>query len=138
MTTSADVLFTQDKEQNYLERNHHPFKTPRAVRPIFVKSPQRVEALVCLLQIALQLQQLLERRYRKAIPTTEPWSEQRCTWDTLSVEFRVCGIVVEHAAFGRVVRATRLSAKQRQILNRLRLPTVIQTLARTLPLAPTG
>jgi hypothetical protein len=138
ITTSADVLFTQYKEQNYLERNHHQFKTPLAVRPVFLKSPQRVEALVCLLHIALQLQQLLERRYRQAIPTTEPLSEQRYTWDSLSADFKVCGVVVEHTAFGRVVRATRLTAQQRQILNRLRLPTVIQTLARTLPQVPTG
>jgi len=138
ITTSADVLFTQYKEQNYLERNHHQFKTPLAVRPLFLKSPQRVEALVCLLHIALQLQQLLERRYRQAIPTTEPLSEQRYTWDSLAADFKVCGVVVEHAAFGRVVRATRLTSEQRQILNRLRLPTVIQTLARTLPRVPTG
>jgi hypothetical protein len=40
-------------------------KTPLAVRPVFLKSPRRVKALVTLLQIALQAYQVLERRYRR-------------------------------------------------------------------------
>lgn len=138
ITTSANVLFTQYKEQNYLERNHHQFKTPLEVRPVFLKSPQRVEALICLIHIALQLQQLLERKYRQAVPTTEPLREQRYTWDSMSADFKVCSVVVEHTPIGRVVRGTRLTSEQRQILSRLGLPTVIQTLARILPPAPTG
>jgi hypothetical protein len=138
ITTSADVLFTEYKEQNYLERNHHQFKTPLAVRPVFLKSPRRVEALVCLLHIALQLQQLIERKYRLAVPSTERLSDQRYTWDSMVADFRVCGLVVEHTLLGRVARAPRLTVQQRQILNRLRLPTVAQTLTRTLPPLPTG
>ena len=34
-------------------RCHHPWKTPLAVGPVFLKSPRRVEALVCLMQVAL-------------------------------------------------------------------------------------
>ncbi len=138
ITTSADVLFTQYKEQNYLERNHHQFKTPLAVRPVFLKSPRRVEALVCLLHIALQLEQLAERQYRQALPKTEPLSEQRLTWDGLAAAFRVCGVVVERHPLGRVVHATRLNARQRLLLNRLRLPSVAQTVVKTLPPIPTG
>jgi transposase len=138
ITTSADVLFTQYKEQNYLERDHHQWKTPLAVRPVFLKSPRRVEALVCLLHIALQTHQLLERLYRQRMPANAPTNERRCTAETLLRDFEVCGVLVDRTAIGPVIRATRSSARQRQILSRLGLPTVAQTLARILPPAPTG
>lgn len=138
ITTSANELFTQYKEQNYLERDHHQWKTPLAVRPVFLKSPCRVEALVCLLHIALQTHQLLERLYRQRMPATAPTSERRCTAETLLRDFKVCGVLVDRTAIGPVVHATRPSARQRQILSRLGLPTVAQTLARILPPAPTG
>ena len=138
IATSANVLFTQYKEQNYLERDHHQWKTPLAVRPVFLKSPRRVEALVCLLHIALQTHQLLERLYRQRMPANAPANERRCTAETLLREFKVCGVLVDRTTLGPVVRATRPSARQRQILSRLGLPTVAQTLARTLPPAPTG
>jgi len=51
---SGDALFTKFKEQNYIELLHHQMKTPLAVRPVFLKSPRRVEALLTLLQIASQ------------------------------------------------------------------------------------
>jgi hypothetical protein len=138
ITTSADVLFTQYKEQNYLERNHHQFKTPLAVQPVFLKSPQRVEALVCLLHIATQIHQLLERLYRQRVPADAPLKERRCTADSLLRDFSVCGVLVRHGTVGRVVFATRPTRRQRQILARLGLPTPAQTLARSLPLVPTG
>jgi hypothetical protein len=138
ITSSADVLFTQYKEQNYLERLHHQWKTPLAVRPVFLKSPRRVEALVCLLHIALQTQQLLERLYRQRVPDNAPLSEQRCTADTLLRDFKVCGVLVRRTAVGRVIFATSPTARQRQIFNRLGLPTPAQTLVRTLPPVPTG
>ena len=45
-SNSADTLFTAYKEQNYVELGHHQWKSPLAVRPLFLKSPERVEALV--------------------------------------------------------------------------------------------
>src|SRR5262249_57948351 len=50
---SGDSLFTQYKQQNYVELGHHQWKTPLAVRPVFLKSPRRVGALVCLLSGAV-------------------------------------------------------------------------------------
>ena len=38
---SADQLFSQFKQQNYVELLHHQWKTPLAVRPVFLKSPRR-------------------------------------------------------------------------------------------------
>jgi transposase len=138
ITTSADRLFTQYKEQNYLERLHHQWKTPLAVRPVFLKSPRRVEALVSLLHIALQTHQLLERLYRQRLPADAPLREQRCTAESLLRDFKVCGVLVNRSDIGPIVRATRPSARQRQILSRLGLPTIAQTLARILPAAPSG
>jgi transposase len=138
LTTSADVLFTQYKEQNYLERLHHQWKTPLAVRPVFLKSPRRVEALVCLLHIALQAQQLLERLYRQSVPEDAPVAVRRCTAESLLRSFQVYGVLVRHGERGRVVHATLPTSRQRQILSRLGLPTPAQLLARTLPRVPTG
>jgi transposase len=138
ITTSADVLFTQYKEQNYLERLHHQWKTPLAVRPIFLKSPRRVEALVCLLHIALQTHQLLERLYRQRVPADAPLAERRRTADSLLRDFKNYGVLVHRSVIGPVVMATALMGRQRQILNRLGLPTPAQTLARVLPPVPTG
>jgi len=135
---SGDELFTQFKEQNYIELLHHQMKTPLAVRPVFLKSPRRVEALVTLLQIALQAYQVLERRYRQTVPEEAPASEQRLTAETLLRQFRVYGCIVTSEKVGRVIHATRLPSRQRQILNQLSLPTPAQTLRRILHPVLTG
>jgi transposase len=113
-------------------------KTPLAVRPVFLKSPRRVEALVTLLQIALQAYQVLERRYRQTVSEEAPASEQRMTAETLLRQFRVYGCIVTSEKVGRVIHATRLTSRQRQILNQLSLPTPAQTLRRILHPVPTG
>src|SRR5437870_9416885 len=38
LTLSADTLFTYFKQQCYVEQGHHQWKTPLAVRPLFLKS----------------------------------------------------------------------------------------------------
>jgi hypothetical protein len=135
---SADELFTKFKEQNYIELLNHQMKTPLAVRPVFLKSPRRVEALVTLLQIALQAYQVLERRFRQTVPEDAPASEQRMTAESLLRQFRVYGCIVTSENVGRVIHATRLTSRQRQILNQLSLPTPAQTLRRILHPVPTG
>jgi hypothetical protein len=135
---SADELFTQFKEQNYIELLHHQMKTPLAVRPVFLKSPRRVEALVSLLQIALQAYQVLERRYRQTVSEDAPASEQRLTAEALLRQFRVYGCIVTVENVGRVIHATRLTSRQRQILDQLSFPTPAQTLRRVLHPVPTG
>jgi hypothetical protein len=135
---SGDELFTQFKEQNYIELLHHQMKTPLAVRPVFLKSPRRVEALVTLLQIALQAYQVLERRYRQTVPEEAPASEQRMTAETLLRQFRVYGCIVTSEKVGRVIHATRLTSRQRHILNQLSLPTPAQNLRKILRPVPTG
>jgi transposase len=138
MTHSGDSLFRQFKEQNYLETSHHQFKTPIAVSPVFLKSPRRVEALVCLLQIALQAYQMLERLYRQSVPDDAPRSEKRLTAESILRTFEVQGVIIENTPLGRVLHATRPTLRQRHILNQLGLPTPAQYLAEHLPPVPTG
>ncbi len=138
LTKSGDALFTEYKQQAYVELGHHQWKTPLAVRPLFLKSPQRVEALLCLLYLALQAYQLLERTYRRHTPAEAPKAERHMTAEQLLRAFAVTGIVAEQARVGQLLRPTRLSLKQRQILDRLRYPTPRQLLARKIPEAPTG
>ncbi len=131
-THSADDLFRQFKQQNYLELLHHQWKTPLAVRPVFLKSPQRVEALLCLLQLALTAYQLVERLYRQQVPADAPVTEQRMTSESLLRQFRVYGLIVCRSPVGRVVYATRLTSRQRHILQQLNFLTPAQILAQRL------
>ncbi len=135
---SADVLFTQFKQQNYLELLHHQWKTPLAVRPVFLKSPQRVEALLCLLQLALTAYQLLERLYRQKVSADDPVTEQRMTTESLLRQFRVYGLIVRRSPVGCVVYATRLTSRQRHILGKLGFATPAQILTRKLRPPPFG
>ena len=135
---SADALFGKYKEQNYVETLHHQWKTPLAVSPVFLKSPRRVEALVCLLQIALQAYQALERLFRQSVPTEEPQAEKRMTAESLLRVFRTYGLLVSNTRVGRVVHTTRLSNRQKQILQRLHFPTPAQTLTAILLPEPSG
>lgn len=138
LTQSGDLLFTQFKEQNFVELDHHQWKSPIAVSPVFLKSPRRVEALLALLQLALQANQILERSYRQALPDDAPSREQRMTAETLLRQFDIYGLLIERTPLGRVVYATRLTTRQRAILTRLGYPTPAQTLSRILPRAATG
>jgi transposase len=137
-TKSADALFCEFKQQNYVERGHHEWKTPLAVNPIFLKTPLRVEALLSLLHLALQAHQVLERCYRKTVLPGATKQEQRMTADTLLKHFSSCCLFTRESPYGRVVRATFLTRRQRAILNQLSYPTPAQTLTHILTEVPTG
>jgi transposase len=138
LNQSGDLLFTMFKEQNFLETAHHQYKTPLEVSPVFLKSPRRVEALVSLLQIALQVYQMLERLYRQSVPAQAPAGEQRTTAETILKVFEVHGVLTEETPLGRVVHATKPSSRQQKILTQLKLPTLAKYLAACLPPAPEG
>jgi hypothetical protein len=135
-TQSADTLFTHFKQQCYLEQSHHQWKTPLAVRPVFLKSPRRVEALVGLLQIALTAYHLLQRLYRQTVQDDDDKAERRLTTESILREFREYSLIKEDQPQGCVLRATRLTRRQRQILNHLHFPTPAQLLTRRLPRYP--
>jgi transposase len=136
LTRSADTLFTEFKQQCYVEQGHHQWKTPLAVRPLFLKSPERVEALVYLLKIALTAYHLLQRLYRQAVPDDAPVAERRLTSESILRAFRVCPLVKQATPLGCVVHPVQLTQRQRAILSRLQFPTPAQTLSRRLPPHP--
>lgn len=135
---SGDSLFTQYKQQNYVELGHHQWKTPLAVRPVFLKSCQRVEALVCLMQVALTAYQLLERLYRQSVAADADALELHRTTESLLRAFRGYGLIERSTRLGRVVHATRLTAEQSRILQQLGFPTPAKQLAQVLAPLPLG
>jgi hypothetical protein len=135
---SADLLFTQFKQQNYVELGHHQWKTPLAVRPVFLKSPRRVEALVCLMSIALTAYQLLERLYRQSVGEEAEARERHRTTESLLRAFAGYGLIVRRNPYGRVVHASRLSREQSRILGQLGFAGPAQLLAQVLAPLPLG
>jgi transposase len=135
---SGDTLFSQYKQQNYVELGHHQWKTPLAVRPVFLKSCQRVEALVCLMQVALTAYQMLERFYRQSVPADADPLELHRTTESLLREFRGYGLIERTTPLGRVVHATRLTSEQARVLRQLGFPTPAKLLAQVLAPLPLG
>jgi transposase len=135
---SADSLFTEYKLQNYVELGHHQWKTPLAVRPLFLKNPRRVEALVCLLQVALTAYQLLERFYRQSVPADAASAELHRTTESLLRLFGNYGLIERSSRLGRVVHATHLSPEQARVLQQLGFPPPAQLLAQVLAPLPLG
>jgi transposase len=135
---SGDTLFTQFKQQAFVELGHHQWKAPLAVRPVFLKSPRRVEALVCLMQVALTAYQLLERFYRQSVPAEADTAERHRTTESLLRAFCRYGWVERRTRVGRVVHATQLTAEQARVLRQLDFPTPAQLLAQVLAPLPLG
>ncbi len=133
---STDEIFSKYKQQSYSELANHEFKTPLAVHPVFLKSPERVEALVFLMMITLTLYFLIQRIYRANVPADEPAKEHRTTTQTILAAFNSYVLIVHHTRVGRQVQPTRLTTRQRKILARLGFDTPSQILSRRLPRAP--
>jgi hypothetical protein len=97
-----------------------------------------VEALVCLMQIALTAYQLLERLYRQQVPEGGDAREWHRTAESLLREFRTYGLIERRAQLGHVVHATRLTSGQAQALRQLGFPPPAQLLAQVLAPLPLG
>jgi transposase len=133
---SADVLFSKFKQQNYSEQINRGFKGPLAVHPVFLHSPQRVEALVFLLMITLTLYYLLQRLYRQSVPDDAPAKERRTTARTILQTFNVYTLLIHRTRLGREVQTTRLSTPQRELLQHLGFASPAQILSQRLPRPP--
>ncbi len=107
------------------------------MHPLFLKKPERVEALVFLMVIALQAYLVLQRQYRQQVSEDAPAAEHHITTRTLFREFRPYALLVEETGVGRRVQPTPLTPRQREILQRLGFPTPAQTLCQRLPRPPT-
>jgi transposase len=134
---SADALFTKYKQQNYSEQVNREFKGPIAVHPVFLHTPQRVEALVFLLMITLTLYYLIQRLYRQSLPPKATPRQQRTTTQTILASFQSYILLIRHTRLGQEVRPTRLTKRQRELLGSLGFSTPAQILSQRLPRAPT-
>ena len=136
---SVDEIFSRYRLQNYVEHANHQLKGPLAIRPLFLHSPKRVESLVFLMMMGLTTYFLLQRTYRQNTPDDAPQVEKKTTAEKILRTFETYTILVyEHSPFLREVCATRLTSRQRDILNRLNFPTPSQTLRQRLPPLPDG
>jgi transposase len=134
---SADVLFTRFKQQNYSEQTNRSFKGPLAVRPVFLHTPERVEALVFLMIVVLMLYYLLQRLYRETVPADATQKERRTTTRTILRAFSSYTLLIHRHRLGREVQPTCLTTRQREILQQLGFSTPAQILCQRLPRAPT-
>jgi len=134
---SADVLFTKFRQQNYSELVNRSFKGPLAVRPVFLHTPERVEALVFLMLAVLMLYYLLQRLYRQSVPSDATEKEQRTTARTILSAFSSYCLLIHRTRLGREVQPTRLTTRQREILQQLGFSTPAQILSKRLPRPPT-
>lgn len=133
---SADELFTKYKEQSYSEKVNGEFKGPLAIRPVFLHSSKRVEALVFLMMIALTLYYLLQRLYRQTVPAKARPKEKRTTTHTIFRAFATYTLLVHRTRLGLEVQTTQLTTRQRDILQRLGFATPAQILRQRLPRPP--
>jgi transposase len=134
---SADTVFTKFKQQNLGEHVNRQFKGPLAIRPVFLHSPHRVEALVFLMMIALTAYFLLQRMFRQTAPANATEKEKRTTSETILRAFRSYVLLIHRTRLGREVQPTRLSTRQRELLQRLGFSTPAQILSQKLPRPPT-
>lgn len=134
--SAGDAIFTEFKRQSYCEQVNSEFKGPLAVRPVFLHSARRIESLMFLMVIALMVHYLIQRTYRASLPKNAPPKERHTTTRTLLKEFRNYTLLIAEQRRGRTISPTRLTARQREILQRLDLPTPAQFLSRILPRPP--
>jgi transposase len=136
LTHSGDSLFSRYKNQNQVELVHRNWKKPLAVHPLFLHNPERVEALVYVLLVALMAYYLTQRLYRQAVPADAPEAERYTTTATILRAFRGYALIVRSTPQGRLIQPTPLNPHQRHILQRLGLPSPAQLLFRLLPQPP--
>jgi transposase len=135
--SSADALFTKFKQQSYSEQINRGFKGPLAVRPVFLHTPERVEALVFLMIVVLMLYYLLQRLYRQTVPENATEKDHRTTTRTILQAFSSYTLLIHYTRLGREVQPTRLTTRQREILQQLGFSTPAQILSKRLPRPPT-
>jgi transposase len=66
-THPTDVVLRTYKEQSHVERRFHHLKGPLAVAPMFLKNPERIAGLLCVLVWALMVLALMERQVRREL-----------------------------------------------------------------------
>jgi transposase len=121
----AEVLRTY-KSQSRVERRFHHLKGPLAVAPMFLKNPDRIAGLLCILVWALMVLALMERQVRRELkgePLYGLYPEGRpCPAPTgpslIGGLSRLC-IVIVHQGTTIIRRLAQLDPAERRIIQLL-------------------
>ena len=129
---SARDILTVYKEQHGTEQNYGFLKDPVIVNSLFLKKPERIEALGLVLLLALLLWRLMERAMRRHVDTTSTplpgWDKkvtERPTAFMMVTKF--AGVIVLKCGYDRQL-ARPLSAVQHHYLSALDVPATCFTL----------
>jgi transposase len=128
---SARDILTVYKEQHGTEQNYGFLKDPVMVNSLFLKKPERIEALGLVLLLALLLWRLMERTMRTYIDTTQT---PLTGWDKKATERPTSFMMVTKFASVIVLKlghdrqlARPLSVVQQQYLTALDVPAACFT-----------
>jgi transposase len=118
------------KEQHGIEQNYGFLKDPLIVNSLFLKKPERIEALGLVLWLALLLWRLVERTLRVHVETTgDPltgWDKKATKKPTACMMTKFAGAIVIKIGDQRQL-AHPLSTVQQQYLVALRVPATYFT-----------
>jgi transposase len=129
---SARDILTVYKEQHGTEQNYGFLKDPVMVNSLFLKKPERIEALGLVLLLALLIWRLMERTMRTHVDTTStslPGWDKKATGRPTSFMMvtKFAGVIVVKLGHDRQL-ARPLSAVQQQYLTALDVPATCFTL----------
>jgi transposase len=129
---SAQEILTVYKEQHGTEQNYGFLKDPVIVNSLFLKKPERIEALGLVLLLALLLWRLMERQMRAHVERT---GRPLPGWDKKATERPTAFMMVTKFAGVIVVKlgphrhlARPLSGVQHRYLTALDVPATCFTL----------
>jgi transposase len=132
MAHSARAVLQAYKEQHGIEQNFAFLKDPVIVNSLFLKKPERIEALGLVLLLALLLWRLVERALRVHVETTgNPligWDKKATQKPTAFMMMTKFAAVMVLKVGGQRQLAQPLSAVQQAYLNALSVPATYFTL----------
>ena len=131
MAHRAEDVLRAYKEQHGIEQNYGFLKDPLIVNSLFLKKPERIEALGLVLWLALLLWRLVERTLRVHVETTgNPWTG----WDKKATQKPTAFMMMTKFSAVMVIKvggqrqlAHPLSTIQQQYLLALRVPATYFT-----------
>jgi len=131
-SVSPGEVLRHYKQQATLEKRHEQLKTVMEIAPVYLKTPERIEAFVFVYFLSLLLHALLERQVRRAMQSKEikqlqVYPERReCENPTAEKVLELFASVRRHRLLGPdSVMATfydPLNEVQRQVLELLEVP----------------
>jgi len=128
---SAGEVLNVDKEQHGTEQNYGFLKDPVIVNSLFLKKPERIEALGLVVLLALLIWRVMERTMRTYVDTTTPpltgWDKQATERPTsFMMVTKFAGVIVLKLSDHRQL-ARPLSVVQQQYLTALDVPAACFT-----------